>query len=392
MNNYAIKDLEVGRFFSKPLMLDAKYILLSPEMPIRQELIKALIEWDYKEVFSEGEPSEKRTISSASGTGDDEADQDVVETQFVPLASSSAEAEKIREVHGQYRAFYQYVANLFARYISKGEINSLELNDRIKALCELIKEDRRYLLRINEEGDANKNYLVLHTVRSTIIAISIGFTLKFANHRLIELGVAAVLHEIGMLKLPPQLYMTNRPLEPQERKAILTHTILGFNILKAHKFPLNVCIVALEHHERENGNGYPRRLTGDKISQYSKIIAVACSYEALTTARPYKTAKDGYTSMIDLLKNVGKQYDDQIIRALVFTLSIYPIGLYVLLSNGQKAQVIDVNPENPRFPIVQILDDPLPDGRLQQLETVQNGIHISRPLTKEELPGNVKSL
>jgi len=90
--------------------------------------------------------------------------------------------------------------------------------------------------------------------------------------------------------------------------------------------------------------------------------------------------------MIDLLKNVGKQYDDIIVRALVYSLSIYPIGLYVLLSNGKKGQVVDVNPENPRLPIVQIFGDKTPDGKDRTLETSQTGLHIIRPLVKEEVP------
>ncbi|MDR2662289.1 MAG: HD-GYP domain-containing protein, partial [Treponema sp.] len=150
-------------------------------------------------------------------------------------------------------------------------------------------------------------------------------------------------------------------------------------------FPLVVSLAALEHHERENGSGYPQKLTGDKISLYAKIIAVACSYEALTSTRPHKDAKDGYSGMLDLLKNEGKQYDDTIVKALVFSLSIYPIGLYVLLSNGKKGQVVDVNPENPKFPMVQVFGELTPDGKNKIIETSQEGVFISRPLKKEEI-------
>jgi HD-GYP domain-containing protein (c-di-GMP phosphodiesterase class II) len=196
--------------------------------------------------------------------------------------------------------------------------------------------------------------------------------------------VAALLHEIGMMKLPPQLYLAKRTLSPQEHKAILTHPILGYNMLKSFDFPLAISLAALEHHERENGKGYPQRLTSEKISLYAKIIAVACSYEALTANRPHRYAKNGYSGMLDLLKNEGKQYDDVTVRALVYSLSIYPIGLYVLLSNGKKGQVIDVNLEKPRFPIVQVFGDLTPDGKYKIIETSAEGISIERPLTKEE--------
>ena len=165
----------------------------------------------------------------------------------------------------------------------------------------------------------------------------------------------------------------------------MSHPIFGFNLLKTSDFPLVVSLAALEHHERENGSGYPQKLTGEKISLYAKIIAVACSYEALTAARPHKDAKDGYSGMLDLLKNEGKQYDDTIVKALVYSLSIYPIGLYVLLSNGKKGQVVDVNPENPKFPLVQVFGELNPDGKNKVLETSQDGVYIARPLQKEEI-------
>jgi len=194
-----------------------------------------------------------------------------------------------------------------------------------------------------------------------------------------------VLHEVGMLKLPVQAYVSTRPLNEQERKAILRHPLFGFSMLKSLDIPLAISLAALEHHERENGSGYPQHLSGEKISLYSKIIAVACSYEALSSKRPHKEAKDGYTGMLELLKNEGKQYDDTIVRALVFSLSIYPIGLYVLLSSGKKGQVVDVNPENPRFPIVQIFGEFNTDGKNKTAQTSQDGLTIVRPLTREEI-------
>jgi HD-GYP domain-containing protein (c-di-GMP phosphodiesterase class II) len=156
-------------------------------------------------------------------------------------------------------------------------------------------------------------------------------------------------------------------------------------MLKERQVPLAVCLAALEHHERMNGSGYPRALTGDKISLYSKIIMVACSFDAVTADRPYKQAKDGYSAMVDILKNEGKQYDETVIRALVYGLSIYPIGTQVMLTNGKSAVVVDVNPENPRYPIVQILGEVSPEGRDIVIRTTETSVRVQRPLDKDEI-------
>lgn len=375
MNTYIVKDIAAGCYFSKPVSLDGHFLLTAPEMPFTAELVRALIEWDFREVRSEGEPTDQYHEGPLAVT------EDPVEEK----TRVGSDGEKIKEAYDYYKKFSEFVETLFTRFVTKNEISQKDIADRIKELCEVVKEDRRFLLRIQDQGNAERNYLASHAVKSTIITVVMGYYLKLPSHRMIELGTAALLHEIGMVKLPPQLYMTDKPLSPQERKAIFTHPVLGYNILRAQSFPLSVCLAALEHHERENGEGYPRRLTGDKISLYSKIISVACSFDALTSSRPYKAAKDGYSGMIDLLKNVGKQYDDTIVRSLVFSLSIYPIGLYVLLSNGKRGQVVDVNPENPRFPIVQVFGEKLPDGSDRSIETSQNTVYIVRPLVRAEV-------
>jgi HD-GYP domain-containing protein (c-di-GMP phosphodiesterase class II) len=375
---YPVKDIVPGIFFSKAVYLDNQFLLTAPEMPFSQEMIDTLLDWEFIKVYSAGEPQEHYAAGEAAVS---------LETEGISAAALISDGDKIQRAEEFYAAFQKYVENLFTQVAIKNALDFKSVAERIKTACEIVREDRRYLLRVqkNTSSDPSENYLAAHTVKSTIIAIIIGSYLKLPNHRLIELGVAALLHEIGMIKLPPQIYLSRRPLAPQERKAILTHPVLSFNLLKSFDFPLVVSLAALEHHERENGEGYPQKLTGDKISLYAKIIAVACSYEALSSKRPHKEAKDGYTGMLELLKNEGKQYDETIVRALVFSLSIYPIGLYVLLSNGKKGQVVDVSPEKPKFPIVQVFGELTPDGKNKTLETSQEGVYIVRPLTKDEI-------
>ena len=373
MQKYTLSEVPVGSFFSEPVYLEKQFLLAAPEMPITQELIKILTEWEFNEVYSAGIPMEDYAADRVEGG---------------EIADSAlGDGDKIMRAEEFYAEFHKYVENLFTYAVIKNHLDFKPIADKVKLACDIIREDRRFLLRVlkNTMPNPTDNYLASHAVKSTIISIIIGLYLKLPIHRLIELGVAALLHEIGMIKLPPQVYLSNRPLQPHERKAILSHPVLSYNLLKSFDFPLTVTLAALEHHERENGAGYPRKLTGDKISLYSKIIAVACSYEALSSQRPHKEAKDGYTGMLELLKNEGKQYDDTVVRALVYSISIYPIGLYVLLSSGRKGQVVDVNPENPRFPIVQIFGELTPDGKNKVMETSQDGISIVRPLTKEEI-------
>jgi len=374
MKDYLVKDIPPNSFFTKAVLLDKAFIITAPEMPFTKGLAEILEKWSFKTVLSEGDQNKASKGTAATGG------------RGVGLSQQS-DADKMEKAEEFYRGFLSYTEILFTKAAVSGDLDYKEINEKIKDMLEYIKEDRRFLMRVlkNIETSPGKTYLASHSVRSTIISIIIGTYLKLPSHRLLELAIAAIVHEVGMLKLPSAIFMNDRPLNAVEQKAIVTHPVLGYSMLKSLDFPLPICLAALEHHERENSTGYPRRLTSEKISLYSKIIAVACSYEALSSKRPHKEEKDGYTGMLELLKNEGKQYDDTVVKSLVLSLSIYPIGLYVLLSNNKKGQVIDVNPENPRFPIVQIFGETSPDGRIVTMQTAPDGINIVRPLTRAEI-------
>jgi len=392
MKDYLVKDVRPDSFFTRTLYLDKAFVITTPEVPFSKEMATALEKWSFKTVCSDGEPRNEYTATasapaSASASASASTKTETVESSAIKSTASQPDSDKLGKAAAFYSNLLYFIEDMFIRASVSNELDFKVVSEKIRDIVEYVKEDRRYLMRVlkNIEPAPEKNYLATHSVRSTILAIIIGTYLKLPTHRLLELGIAALVHEAGMLKVPSHLYLSNRPLTPQEKKAILTHPILGYTMLKSFDFPLAVCLAALEHHERENGTGYPRQLPGEKISLYSKIIAVACSYEALSSKRPHKEAKDGYTGMLELLKNDGKQYDDTIVRALVLSLSIYPIGLYVLLSNGKKGQVIDVNPENSKFPVVEIFGDVTPDGRNKTVQTAPNEISIVRPLNRSEI-------
>jgi HD-GYP domain-containing protein (c-di-GMP phosphodiesterase class II) len=380
MKAIPFKELTPDTYYSAPVFLDETYILLTPETALTSYLINTLAEWEIRELFSDGEPLNNDDEQAIYDEGDENDDE-----EGKPVTSQTAgDKENLGKVTVFFDQFLKYVEHVYTRYVTKSEISIKELSDRVKTLCDVILENKRYVLRILGSESTTTNYLVNHSARSTVLAIVLGGHLKLPPHRLIELGVAAVLHEIGMVRLPPQLYMADRRLSDNERKSITAHPILGYNILKEKQFPLSICLAALEHHERMNGSGYPRGLSGDKISLYARIIAVACSYDAVTASRPYKEAREGYAGMVDILKNEGKQYDDVVIKSLVYSLSVFPVGSYVLLTNSKLGQVIDVNPDNPRYPVVLVLGSKTPDGKETMVQTSETGVRILRPVKRED--------
>lgn len=394
MSTVKLENLKSDLSFNGDLQLDKNFILLPAKAIVSDDLIKVLTDWNFTEFqCSEEVPDfsisqEKKQDTKASSESKVSSVKDSVKQALAKAKTSewiSTERSKMNSVQTVYNEYMNYINSVYTHYATHKKIDFQELSDTVKDLCVFIKDNKRYVLRITPSAEArSKNFLVIHSMRSTVLAITVGLELHMALSKLIELGISCILHEIGMLRLPPQLYMTDRPLTAAEKAQIMTHPHTGFNILKDLEFPLSILLGVLEHHEKENGLGYPRHLPGNKITTYAKIISVACSFEAITAPREYKSERTTFDAMVEMLKNPNGQYDSTVIKALLYSLSLYPIGAYVCLQNGKIGIVTDVSPNNPKNPIVQLANERNEDGTVKAIQTDDNQNRIVRVLSKEE--------
>ncbi len=396
MDTITADSLHENLTFTGDLMIDSTFVLLPQTAPVTNELIKALKEWEFDTFYCEGNLSLGGDIGISLSTGVDDKKDDANAPKMGESLKAAIERSKniqldnsdkarMDMVQKVYEEYMNYIESVFTHYATHKEIDQDDLSETVKELCVFIKENKRFILRVNPAlGMESKNFLVTHSMRTTVIAIAIALQLHMPLSKMIDLGVTSILHEIGMLRLPPQIYMTDKKLTPGERSQILKHPVLGYTIVKDLNFPLNIQLGVLEHHEKENGTGYPQKKSGDKISNNAKIISVACSYEAISSPRSYKTGRSTFEAIVELLQNSERSYDDSIIRGLLYTVSLFPIGSYVYLSNRKIAQVIDTNPDNPKTPIIQYLTEKEADGSPKVSPTGSNGINIVRILSKEE--------
>ena len=396
MENISINSLKAGHSFNSDLLIDSTFLLLPKSAEVTDDLLKALRQWGFEDILVDGQINRGGDIGITS-LDDEEKEEDISQKEKIGenvkkaiesskhTAVGNSDQARIELVHSVYEEYMNYIESVFTHYATHKEIDKEELSETVQELCIFIKDHRRYILRVNATIEAEKrNFLIIHTMRTTVLAIAIGFQLHLPLSKMIELGVTCILHEIGMLRLPPQLYMSTRKLSVREKAQISKHTLLGYSIIKDLSFALPIQLGVLEHHEKENGTGYPRRLTGEKISANAKVIAVACTYEAISSPRSYKDEKSTFDALLELLQNREHAYDASVIKALLYTVSLYPIGTFVYLSNRKVAEVIDTNPDNPRTPIVQLLTEREADGSFKTYQVGENNINILRILTKQE--------
>ena len=420
MESFPVAGLADHTFFTDDLFLDKDFLLLNSLCPFTDSLKKHLTEWRFTVVYSNGrkgvaaadmtevitreelkksDTGDFTSVSVEEVTGEKTAQAAEIGgnvKKAIQEANSSApgnEKSRMAVVQGVYNEYMNYINAVYTHYATHKVLNYTELSETVKELCVFIKDNRRFVLRITPSQETiTKNYLISHSMRSTVIAIVIGLQLRIPLSKLVDLGICCILHEIGQIRLPPQLYMTDRRLSLSEKTKLASHAVLGFNIVKENNFPSQIQLGILEHHERENGSGYPRKLSGNQIDIFAKIIGVACSFEAITAPRHFRQARSTYEAMVEILKNEGKQFDDTVIKALLYSLSLFPIGAYVYLVNGKIAQVTDASPASPGNPIVTYLNEKDSAGAPVTVQTDNAQNKIVRVLSKQEVKDVLKAL
>lgn len=203
-------------------------------------------------------------------------------------------------------------------------------------------------------------YLYRHSLNVCVYTLLLGQIHGYNKEELTLLGLGAMLHDIGKTKLPIELLNKPSKLSDEEFNQIKLHTQIGFQMLKDEPgIPLKSAHCAFQHHERINGEGYPRGLKGDEISEFARWIAITDAYDAMTTHRVYRPAMLPHQALEVLYTGCGEWYEKSKLELFRDHVAIYPLGMTVTLNTGEKGVVVKINKDIPHRPVVRILEDPL---------------------------------
>jgi hypothetical protein len=198
-------------------------------------------------------------------------------------------------------------------------------------------------------GEANasgcfslKDFDCVHPVQVATLSILIGRKLGFKVADLANLGVAALLENIGYIALPSGMMSEPATLSAIEKHEVNQHTQYGYQILKDYSsLSPDVIMTVLDHHEHWDGSGYPRGLKGENIPIYARIIALADCYYALVSRRPHRQNYMPHEAIEFIMAYAGELFDSELVRLFTKLIPLYPTGVMVNLNTGEKGIVSD---------------------------------------------------
>ena len=276
---------------------------------------------------------------------------DFAPKELTPSVALHEEVDRARKTHNKAKATVMY---MFQDMRMGKALQAKETFALVDDIIQTLTRNSNAFLSLSRLKEKD-SYTYLHSVAVCALMVAVGRQFGIEGEELRNLGVAGLLHDAGMVRIPDRIVNKSRSLTSEEFAVIKAHPKLGWKILsdapEMNEIVLDVC---LHHHERMDGAGYPDQSPGENLSLYTKICTICDVYDTITSDRYYKK---GYAPVDAIRKMAAWQpghFDLQVFHAFVKTVGIYPSGTLVKLASGRLAVVTDQATKSLLTPIVKI--------------------------------------
>ncbi|MNH89193.1 Cyclic di-GMP phosphodiesterase response regulator RpfG [compost metagenome] len=333
MRLISVTSLQPGMKLAKKIYNEEGLILLSENAELTEGLIRRLKELGLNQVYI--------------------ADRLTEDVEIPEMISEETRRRAMQEIRTNFRKVTELsVKGRVYPFLGKSFLKVVE-----SILTDLSSREDVMIMMMNI--NSTDHYLYRHSLNVCVYTLLLGKVHGYNNDALSVLGMGALLHDIGKTKIPASILLKPDKLTDYEFDQMKQHTEIGFKMLKDEPgVPLVAAHCALQHHERINGSGYPRGIRENEIHEYARWIAIADSYDAMTTHRIYRSALLPHQATEMLYAGCGALYEKEKLEVFRDHVAIYPLGITVGLSTGEQGVVVRINHEVPQRPVIRVFSGP----------------------------------
>jgi HD-GYP domain-containing protein (c-di-GMP phosphodiesterase class II) len=205
---------------------------------------------------------------------------------------------------------------------------------------------------------AGVDYLAFHQARVAVLSMPIGASVGYDRPRQVQLGIAGSLIDVGLWQMPESLLRRLDALSTDEQALYRSHPRRSVELIRRWSAPRDGIVDAvLQHHEREQGQGFPQGLHGTAVSQDAKILGLVDTYTGLTMPPPPRPRLRPHEAIREIVRSKHEAFPSQLVKALLSEISVFPPGTLVRLNTGEVGRVTAVNRSHPLRPRVEIVAD-----------------------------------
>ncbi len=251
-----------------------------------------------------------------------------------------------------------FYADLVEEVQKSSKLDYPKLRERVDTMARSIIRNPDALSYLVQMKSTNKQTYNL-AISSCVMVMAFARFLGLSNNEIKDLGTGALLQDVGMVKLPPEILNKKEPLTDTEFKLVQRHVTLSRSIVeRIPGISKKVVSVCYYHHERYDGSGYPRGLKQDQIPLFSMITGIVDTYMALTSFRSYRRTSTSYEALCELTELKNKQFIGALVDRFIQNIAIFPVGSFVQLNSGHVGVVVARNPMRFLEPKVMLVVDP----------------------------------
>jgi HD-GYP domain-containing protein (c-di-GMP phosphodiesterase class II) len=381
MKKIPITDLKPGQKFSGPVYIDGSNLLVPAGVAVRKKDIDRLVSWGIDAVETDGDLLAEEQKKPGGGEAAAPAGSPVREAvrkgkqavadkaaalpQAKPAAKktsfSALSLVEVQENAEAYRAYLDLIERLDAvfSHISAGiSVEARSIDDISTRTLQAVRNQRDSIVGYILGGEVTGHEMAKSSVNVAILSALIAQEMRLPSHKMMMIVTGALLHDAGMLRLPKEILNKRGGLSDTEFQRMQAHPLYTHKIVAREMlYPEEVGVIVLQHHERWDGEGYPRRVSGAAIDMGARIVSVADAFEAMVSHKPYRSPMMGYQAIKNLLSDNSRRFDPDVLKAFIQTMGIYPIGSIILLNNGSLGRVTEVHSDAPLRPKVRVLVD-----------------------------------
>ena len=279
---------------------------------------------------------------------------------FLPKEIMDYELEEEQKEDSSFISMYlkavQAYKRLFKNWQAGSKVEVAKVREVIIPLFDKAMESPSDILILHHYCQ-KEDYLYHHAVSLGLLSGFIAYKMKFDMADVYQVTMAGCLADCGMSKIPNKILTKPSKLSLEENEEMFKHPLYSYQLVQSSPILKDTVKVAiLEHHERINGSGYLLRKKGDAIHIFSKIIAVADVYHAMTSERIYRKKQSPFKVMEMILQDDFGKFDIRIVKTLLAGLTTFSIGSRVKLNNGNIAEIIFIDNNSPTRPLVKVMN------------------------------------
>ncbi len=277
------------------------------------------------------------------------------------IARPSLQAEVDRGLR-TYAEALRALRGIYAELAARQSVSLIAPRNVVIEFLDVIMLDFDWLpTLLSRIQPATEDYLSTQALNAALLSMAIAAQLGLSRRHILETAIGALLHDAGMLRGPMAIRLAPRPLTEHEWRTVHAHPDHSVQMVGDIGELSDVArIIAWQTHERGDATGYPRQLPQTRIHAYARIVAVADTYVAMISPRPYRPAYQPYQAAETILRDSRqKHFDITVVRALLDCISLFPVGSMIELDDGSVARVIRANTGQPTRPIIEIADRPV---------------------------------